>query len=95
MTDSVVSVKYGDVIISRVINGWIVKIQDEDMEGAPYLRTAVFQDLEDNDTASAESLANCLWETFSDYTRAKRSAGITFEVKESFIEEEERELSRE
>ena len=93
MFDNEISLDYHDVVVSRVTNGWILKIQEEDSEGNPHLQVSVFEDTEYIEQGPAQSLANCLWEAFQGYARSKRSGGISFEVKESVEEEEERDGS--
>ena len=94
MSNNEITLDYHDVVVSRITNGWILKIQEEDSEGIPYLQVSVFEDSDYTEQAPAQSLANCLWEAFQGYTRSKRSGGINFEVKKSIEEEEERDESR-
>ena len=82
MSDKI-SLSYNDVIISRVSNGWILKIQEETVGGESILKTHVYEDEVHGENASAEALAHCLWEAFNEYTRTKRQGGITFEVKQA------------
>ena len=76
-----ISLSYNDVVISRVSNGWILKIQEESVDGNTFLRTHVYEDERHGENASAEALAHCLWEAFNEYTRTKRQGGITFQVR--------------
>jgi len=82
MSDTI-SLSYNDVVISRVTNGWILKIKEEAIDGRTFLKTHVYEDEQHGENASAEALAHCLWEAFHEYTRSKRNDGITFEVKEA------------
>ena len=82
MSDTI-SLGDNDVVVSRVSNGWILRIQDETIDGHSILKTHVYEDEQHGRNASAEALACCLWEAFNDYTRSNRSDGITFEVKEA------------
>lgn len=84
MSDKI-SLSYNDVVISRVNNGWILKIQEESIDGSTFLKTHVYEDEQHGENASAEALAHCLWEAFQEYTRTKKQGGITFEVKDPII----------
>lgn len=81
MSDTV-SLSYNDVVISRVTNGWILKIKEEAIDGRTFLKTHVYQDEKYGENASAIALSHCLWEAFNEYTRTKRQGGVTFEVKD-------------
>ena len=84
MSDKI-SLSYNDVVISRVNNGWILKIQEESIDGSTFLKTHVYEDEQYGENASSEALSHCLWEAFQEYTRTKRQGGITFEVKDPLI----------
>ena len=84
MSDSI-SLSFDDVLISRVNNGWILRIQEESIDGDTFVKTHVYEDEQYGENASSEALSHCLWEAFQEYTRTKRQGGITFEVKDPLI----------
>ena len=82
MSDEV-TLNPGDVLISRVNNGWVLRVKEEVVQGPPALKTHVYEDEKYGENASAIALSNCLWEAFNEYTRTERQGGVTFEVKDS------------
>lgn len=85
----------------RVSNGWILRMPGVDDYGFPSDGTAVrvFEDVErdaslptSEHSPAAESLANALWEAFSDYTQSKHTAGLSFELRPSRTAEELKDL---
>jgi len=85
-----IEVQEGDVLIRRTTNGWYVQIVTVDGENETFLSSTVHQDKEtDGKNPGADSLANVLWEHFSDYFRSKWSGGLVLEVATKGHAEEE------
>lgn len=77
---------YGDILIKRVANGWIVVSGSEHEEGQ--VRVFVYEDKE-NPNWIAESLYNLLLDQFAPYMQSKRSAGIKMSFSHKTKEEED------
>jgi hypothetical protein len=78
-----------DIIIRRVINGWIVFTGSEYDED--HFITSVYEDTE-TEWGEQEALIGLIREHFSMYTRSKKQGGIKLEVREkgyAFDEEED------
>ena len=78
--------EYGDILIRRVRNGWLVCTGSEVIEGA--VETYVYEDKE-NPNWIAESLYNLLSDQFAPYMQSKRSAGIKLGFSHKTREEED------
>lgn len=78
--------EYGDILIRRVANGWLVVEGSEDEEDR--VQIFVYEDKE-NPNWIAESLYNLLMDQFSPYMQSKRSAGIKMSFSHKSLEEEE------
>lgn len=81
---------YGDILIRRVANGWLVATGSEVEEGQ--VRIFVYED-EENPNWIAESLYNLLRDQFEPYMQSKRSAGIKMSFSHKSKEEEEEDES--
>ena len=77
---------YGDILIKRVANGWIVVSGSEHSEGQ--VSVFVYEDKE-NPNWIAESLYNLLLDQFAPYMQSKRSAGIKLSFSHNTKEEED------
>tara|TARA_Y100001970_G_C13899650_1_gene682948 strand:- start:131 stop:424 length:294 start_codon:yes stop_codon:yes gene_type:complete len=80
--------EYGDVLIKRIANGWLVVQGSEHDEDRTQI--FVYEDKE-NPTYIAESLYNLLCEQFECYMQSKRTPGIKMSFSHQSIEEEEAE----
>ena len=78
--------EYGDILIKRVANGWLVVQGSEHDEDR--VQVFVYEDKE-NPNYIAESLYNLLADQFECYMQSKRSAGIKMSFSHQTIEEEE------
>ena len=78
--------EYGDILIRRVANGWLVVEGSEDEEDR--VQIFVYEDKE-NPNWIAESLYNLLIDQFSPYMQSKRSAGIKMSFSHKTLEQEE------
>lgn len=88
MIKEIAEFKYGDILIKRVKNGWIlVEGSDTDDDELIYW---VYQDEEVQNWAS-HSLYKLLSEAFEPYMQSKRSSGIKITYTEKTKEEEENE----
>jgi hypothetical protein len=80
--------KYGDILIRRVKNGWLVATGSDVHEDK--VEIYVYED-EENPNWIEESLYNLLTDQFEHYMQSKRSAGIKISFSHKSIEEEEME----
>ena len=78
--------EYGDILIRRVANGWLVVEGSEDEEDR--VQIFVYEDKE-NPNWIAESLYNLLMDQFSPYMQTKRSGGIKMSFSHKSLEEED------
>jgi hypothetical protein len=76
---------YGDILIKRVANGWLVATGSEIDEGQ--VRIFVYEDKEMPHYMS-ESLFNLLADQFEPYLQSKGSAGIKLSFTSKSLEEE-------
>ena len=83
-----------DVVIQRVRNGWVLTSVDymSGLDGDELVESIeVYEDTDGYNpgkNGEADSLANLLWSAFTDYTQAKREAGIVIESRASRTQEE-------
>lgn len=77
---------YGDILIKRVANGWLVVSGSENEEGQ--VQIFVYEDKE-NPNWISESLYNLLQDQFAPYIQSKRSAGIKMSFTHKTKEEED------
>ena len=78
--------EYGDILIKRVANGWLVVQGNEHDEN----RTQIFVYTdEENTNYMSESLYKLLADQFECYMQSKRSPGIKMSFSHQSIEEEE------
>ena len=77
---------YGDILIKRVANGWLVATGSEDQEGQ--VEVFVYEDKEMPNWV-AESPFNLLSDQFEPYLQSKRTSGIKLSFSTKSIEEEE------
>lgn len=78
--------EYGDILIKRVANGWLV-VQGSDHD-EDRVQIFVYED-EENPNYIAESLYKLLVDQFECYMQAKRSPGIKMSFSHQTIEEED------
>ena len=76
---------YGDILIRRVKNGWLVATGSEHDENK--VDVYVYEDKQ-NPNWLAESLYNLLTDQFEHYMQSKRSAGIKMSFSHQSLEEE-------
>ena len=77
--------EYGDILIKRVANGWLVVQGHPAYEGKTQI--FVYTD-EENPNYLAESLYKLLTDQFECYMQSKRSPGIKMSFSHQSIEEE-------
>ena len=77
--------EYGDIIIRRAANGWIV-ITDSETQ-TEEIQVLVYEDKEDLEFS--ESLFNLLTDQFECYMQSKRSPGIKMSFSHNSIETEQ------
>ena len=88
MIEKIAEFKYGDILIKRVKNGWILVEGSENNDDE--LTYWVYEDEEVQNWAS-HSLYKLLLEAFEPYMQSKRSSGIKITYTEKTKEEEENE----
>jgi hypothetical protein len=76
--------EYGDVLIRRVRNGWLVATGSEGVEDN--VEIFVYEDKE-NPNWISESLYHLLLDQFAPYMQSKRSAGIKMSFSHKSIED--------
>jgi len=86
MTQKIPEIEYGDVLIKRVKNGWLLVERSEDCE--KQFSYWVYQDEEVQNWASY-SLYKLLSEAFEPYLQSKRSSGIKITYTQKTKEEED------
>ena len=82
--------EYGDLLIKRVSNGWIVVTGSDYSEEATIV--SVHEDT-DSEHGMKESLYYMLTEVFEVYMQSKRTAGLKIDFSEKTREQEEEEKS--
>ena len=82
--------EYGDVLIKRVANGWLVVQGSEHDEDR--VQIFVYED-EENPSYIAESLYKLLADQFEGYMQSKRTSGIKMSFSHKSLEEEEDEIT--
>lgn len=85
MIEKIAEFKYGDVLIKRVKNGWILVEGSETNDDE--LTYWVYQD-EEVQNWTSHSLCKLLSEAFEPYMQSKRSPGIKITYTEKTKEEE-------
>jgi hypothetical protein len=86
MNENIKEIKYGDILIRRVKNGWLLIEKSEDCDDQ--LSYWVYQDEEIENWASY-SLYKLLSEAFEPYMQSKRSSGIKITYTQKTKEEED------
>ena len=77
-----------DLLIKRVLNGWLVKSVSPNDEN--YIMTRVFEDPDGVfNTAAASSLRNLIHECFNVYIQSKSCPGLVINLKEKGRDEDE------
>lgn len=80
--------KYGDLLIKRVRNGWIV-VTGSDHDGEATI-ISVHEDTE-SEHGMKESLYNMLTDVFEVYMQSKRASGLKISFSEKTREQEDEE----
>ena len=76
-----IDIEEDDLVISRVLNGWIVKSVSPNDEN--YIVTRVFEDSDHSfSIAASTSLRNLIHECFDSYIQSKRCPGLVINIKE-------------
>ena len=86
MNEKIAEIKYGDILIRRAKNGWLLIEKSEDYDDQ--LSYWVYQDEEIENWASY-SLYKLLSEAFEPYMQSKRSSGIKITYTQKTKEEED------